>query len=212
MSVAGRALAWLTLATLAAGMLTVLLAPRDIDDLPDGFESAMVALAFAPTVKQATALVDGSERRGLFVRASAADLAFAVASTGLWSVMAWQVAPWAAAPALGAGLAHLAEKAAVFATLREPTAASVDWGRRAARARWLLLGVALVGLGASALRRTPLDGWDFAGYGVDLAYVYAGVVCLAGVFFAPPVVERAALPLGAALVTQLAVAALRPRR
>ena len=62
------------------------------------------------------------------------------------------------------------------------------------------------------LRRAPGSGWDVVSSGIDLAYVYAGILCLIGVAVSGPVIERSALPLAAAVLTQLAVTILRPAR
>jgi hypothetical protein len=156
-------------------------------------------------------VLDGPDRRAQFFRATVADVPFIAASTALWSLMAWPVTPWLVVPAVAAGAADVVEDAAILAALGTPTRAVVDRMRRAARAKWLMLGVTFVGLGFGALRRTPRDGWDVVCFGIDLAYLYAGILCLVGAAVSGPVVERCVLPLAAAVVTQLAVSVLRPR-
>jgi hypothetical protein len=210
-SAASRLVSWLTATVIVTGAVTALLAPSGVDQLPRGFESPVMALQLAHTVDEAAMIVDGPERRAQFFRATLADAPFVAASTALWSLMAWQVTPWLVAPAVIAGVADLVEDAATIATLGAPARAGVDWMRRAARTKWCMLGITFVGLGFGALRRAPRDGWDFVCFGIDLAYLYAGILCLVGAGTSGPVVERSILPLAAAVVTQLAVTVLRPR-
>lgn len=200
---------WLTLAVVVMGGVTALLAPADVDLLPGGFESPVIALQLARGPDEAAVILDGAERRAQFFRATAADVPFAAAATTLWTVMAWRVTPMLAVPAIVAGVADLIEDAAIFAALDGPTPGIVAWMRSAARTKWLMLGITFVGLGLGAARRILKDGWDVVRLAIDLAYLWAGVLCLAGVFAASPVIERCALPLAAALLTQLAVAATR---
>jgi hypothetical protein len=200
---------WLTLAVVVIGGLTAALAPTDVDLLPGGFESPVVALQLARSHDEAALILDGAERRAQFFRATAADVPFIAAATTLWSVMAWQVTPMLVVPAIVAGVADLIEDAAIFAALDGPTPSVVAWMRSAARTKWLMLGITFVGLGLGAVRRTLQNGWDVVCLAIDLAYLWAGVLCLVGVFAASSVIERCALPLAAALLTQLAVAGAR---
>jgi hypothetical protein len=200
----------LTLSVVVTGAATAALAPRDVDELPAGFESPVVALQLARTVDEAALVLDGDERRRQFVRATVADVPFAAATTALWAVMAWQLRPWLAAPALVGGVADLLENVAILAAVDGPTPVVVGWLRRAARTKWLMLGLTFVGLGFGAWRRTLATGWEVVGLGIDVAYLWAGILCLVGVTVHEPVIERCALPLAAAVITQLAVAVFRP--
>ena len=200
---------WLTLAVVVMGGVTAGLAPTDVDLLPAGFESPVIALQLARNHDEAALILDGAERRARFFRATVADVPFTAAATTLWSVMAWQVTPMLVVPAIVAGGADLMEDAAIFAALGGPTPGIVAWMRSAARTKWLMLGITFVGLGFGAVRRTLHDGWDVVRLAIGLAYLWAGLLCLVGIFAAGPVIERCVLPLAAALLTQLAVAATR---
>lgn len=213
MTATRRLIFWLTLAVVVTGGVAAASIPRDVDQLPAGFESPVIALQLARSVDEAALVLNGGERREQFYRATLTDMPFAAASTTLWTVMAWQVRPWLAAPAVVAGVADLLENVAIFAALGGPTPAVVQWLRRAARTKWLMLGITFVALGGFAARSRTLEtGWDVVCFGIDFAYAYAGILCLIGVLAYEPVIERCALPLAAAVVAQLAVSALRPRR
>lgn len=200
---------WLTLAVLVTGGVTAALAPSDVDQLPGRFESPVLALQLARSPEEASLILDGAERRAQFRRATIADVPFVAATTTLWSLMAWPVKPVLVVPAIVAGVADLIEDVAVFAALGTPSRTVVDWMRSAARTKWLMLGITFVGLGFSVLRRPPQDGWDVVCFAIDLAYLYAGILCLVGVLAYGPVIERCALPLAAAVLTQLVVTAMR---
>lgn len=200
---------WLTLAVVVTGGMTGLMAPAGDDEWLGGFESPVLALQLARSPGDAARILDGDERRAQFFRATVASVPFVAASTTLWGVMAWQVKPLLVVPAIVAGVADLIENAAIFAVLGTPTRTVVDWMRSAARTKWLMLGITFVGLGLGVLRRASRDGWDVVCFVIDLAYLYAGVLCLVGVFAHGPVIERCVLPLAAAVLTQLLVTGVR---
>jgi hypothetical protein len=112
---------------------------------------------------------------------------------------------------LVSGVADLLENVAILAAVDGPTPVVVGWLRRAAGTKWLMLGLTFVALGFGAWRRTLASGWEVVGFGIDVAYLWAGILCLVGVIVHEPVIERCALPLAAAVITQLAVAVFRPR-
>jgi hypothetical protein len=205
-------MAWLTLAVVVTGATTAALVPRDVDRLPRGFESPLLALQLPRDADEATLVLGPPDRRAQFRRATVADLPFIAASTTLWTVMARGLTPALAALPIVAGVANVVEDVAIFAALDGPRPGAVTWIRRAALTKWLLLGATFIALGAGVLRRTPENGWDVVAAGIDLAYLYAGVLCVIGVVVSEPVIERGALPLAAAVVTQLALTVLRPSR
>lgn len=210
MIAARRLTFWLTLAVAVTGGVTGWLAPDAADEWLGGFESPSLALQLARSPGDVARVLDGDpERRAQFFRATVADVPFVGAYATLGGVMAWQVTPLLVVPAMVAGVADLIENAAILTALGTPTRAVVDWMRRAARTKWLMLGITLVGLGLGALRRAPRDGWDAVGVAAHLAYLYAGILCLVGVVVAEPVIERCLLPLTAAVLTQLLVTGVR---
>ncbi len=209
MSTTRRVMFWLTLAVVVTGAVAAALAPTNVELLPGGFESPVFALQLARGVDETNLILNGAEHRAQFFRATVADVPLIAATTALWSVLAWQVTPVLAVPAIVAGVADLIEDAAIFAALRTPTTRNVDWIASAARTKWLMLGITFLGLGLGVLGRMPRDGWDIADAAIDLAYLYAGILCLIGVFASSRVMERCALPLAAAVLTQLLVTAMR---
>jgi hypothetical protein len=205
-----------TLATAIASLATGAAGPQDLDWLPDRFEKPVLALELVRTPSAFAKLIDQYDRRPPFTRAADTfarntrfDFALIAAYTSMWILILRQrrgtICTGGIVLVVIAAAADVVEDLFIFRSLRTP-GADAAMVADAAIVKWAALAIAF---GAVAYRFWPdrevRDGWQLVSAAIALLYVYAGVLCLVGVLFSNPVIERAALPLAVAFLMQMAL-------
>jgi hypothetical protein len=204
---------WLTLIVIVTAVIIGSFDPKDVDELPDGFESPVLALELAQSADDAALVIDGDQRRAALKKATYFDFAFILVYTFLWFVMGRRVSPIVAIVAVLAGLADLIENTGMLITIAAPapSLSVIKWTYYASLIKWLQLGLVFIALFFYFRPHQGLrDGWDVARLAAGLAYAYSGILCVAGVFVYNPVIERSVLPLSVALTLQLILSLLAP--
>src|SRR5437763_912684 len=207
-----------TLVTIAAAIALTIVGPRELDWLPDGFEKPVLALELVRTpqdfhnmASQTALQPPQSSAHDRYRLNTLIDFGFIAAYAFLWAAILRQIpgTPGLAGVTLvlAAACADIVEDVGILYGLRAdlPGVQIVRTIRSAALVKWGLLGVAFLLL-AYRFRpgREVRDGWQLWSAAIALAYAYGGVLCLVGLFHTP-VIERSALPIGAALLMQIAL-------
>jgi hypothetical protein len=203
-----------TLALMIAAAVTGYVGPRGIDWLPGRFEKPVLALELAQTPAAFNRMIEEFElepphdvAKTGFRHNTWADFALIAAYAITWVLVLRQRSGLfftlgAAAILIAAG-SDLAEDVQILRGLDSAgsTAASVTW---AALAKWGALGA---GFAVVAYRFWPdkevRDGWQLWSAAIAALYGYSSALCLIGVAFSHPVIERVGLPLTIALFMQL---------
>jgi len=203
-----------TLATAIAALAAGAAGPQDLDWLPDRFEKPVLALELVRIPSSFAKLIDQYDRRAPFAHATERfarntrfDFALIAAYASMWILILRQrkgrVGTAGIVLVAVAALADVIEDLYILRGLRT-SGADAAMIANAAIAKWTALAVAF---GAIAHRFWPdrevRDGWQLFSAAIAMLYVYAGVLCLVGVVFSNPVIERAALPLAAAFFMQI---------
>lgn len=202
---------WLTLAVIIMAVIGWKFSPRDLEEIPGGFESAVLGLELARSPQDAATIADGEPRRAVLKKNTYADIGLIIAYTILWFSIGKRLNKIVAAAALAAGIADVIEDLGILITLDSamPSEAVVRTTYIASFIKWMLLGVVFVALAFYFRPRSGLrHGWDVARAVTALAYAYSGILCLVGIFFYHPIIERVLLPLSVALILQLVLSLL----
>jgi hypothetical protein len=108
---------WLTLAVIILAVIVSKFTPTEVEKIPGGFESAVLALELARTPQQAAIIADGEQQRLSFKKNTYADLGLIIAYMALWFSIGTRLHTIVAVAALAAGIADAIEDAGILMTL-----------------------------------------------------------------------------------------------
>ena len=188
---------WLTMAVMVMAIIVSKFTFNGVEQLRGGFESPVLALELARSACDAKAIADGKARRAILKKNNYADIGLIIAYMSLWFSIGKRLNRIVAIAALLAGVANVIEDVGMLMTLyaAKPSPGIVESTYFASCIKWVLLGLVFIALSFYFRPRLGLrDGWDVARAGTALAYAYSGILCLAGVFFSNPIIERAFSP------------------
>src|SRR5262249_57701684 len=75
---------WLTVAVIVMAVIVSKFTPKDVEEIPGGFESAVLGLELARSPQDAATIADGEPRRAVLKKNTYADLGLIIAYTILW--------------------------------------------------------------------------------------------------------------------------------
>jgi hypothetical protein len=208
---------WSTLAVIVMALMTGVLEPKRIDYIPHCFKSPTLAIELPRGSTDLQVLLDGqgSATRLAFRRQTLADYLFILCYVFLWFRLTRRISWVLASVVILAGIADCFENLGILRGVASvaPSQAIADATRYPSLIKWTLLGVAFSSMLYLFWPRDPVrNGWQVLELGIGLCYAWGGVLCFAGALFQNLWIERALLPLSAALVLQLSVFAFAPVR
>jgi hypothetical protein len=210
----------LTVATIVTSLALYVVGPRRLDWLPAGFERPVLALEVAKQPQDFTRITQqsaldpaGKSATPLYIRATWVDFSFIAAYGALWLCLTLCLGDGSHGRPLRligaffvvvAVVADCVEDAGMLQGLGSPAPPPVALISSSAFVKWGALGVVfLILLWCFWPQRRVRDGWQLWEMVNGLAYGYAGILCLLGVFYSAPLLERTVAPLSIALLIQI---------
>src|SRR5262249_39986054 len=108
---------WLTVAVIVMAVIVSKFTPKDVEEIPGGFELAVLGLELARSPQDAATIADGEPRRAILKKNTYADLGLIIAYTILWFTIGKHVNKIVAVAALVAGIADVIEDLGILMTL-----------------------------------------------------------------------------------------------
>lgn len=202
----------LSLAVITIAIVLGVVAPRAPEDLPDGFDSPVVAMYMARDLDEVEHLVPAADTalRQRWTIFLIVDIVFAFTYGGLFCRLAWQVSRhgrWldTAAAVVGAAtslltvLSDAGENISIGRAL-DGSAWFAELIRPFSLAKWTLLGITALVISRRFAQKRPIDSErELLLVGSSFFYAVAAAIAFAGLFD-HVVLERVTAALGVAIV------------